>query len=148
MPGACEEYEVLISGRIDGELGEDERSRLEAHLEGCSVCRRELAHLERLAIGTSRLLNVDEPPDEVWDAFLDGVYNRAERQTGWILVIVGVLGLSIAGITFFELHPAISPLTKILLTVPAVGLLILFLSVLRQRMRAAKTDRYSREIQR
>ena len=30
--------------------------------------------------------------------------------------------------------------------VPVAGLVILFLSVLRQRMRVAKTDRYSKEV--
>lgn len=50
-------------------------------------------------------------------------------------------------ILFVTLPWASAPV-KLLLALPAVGLAILFVSVLRERLAAIKHDRYSREVQR
>ena len=146
MPGSCDKFEIMISGCVDGEISEEDRQRLDTHLAGCTACTRELDHMKRIVAGTDHAMAVDEPPPEVWDTFLDGVYNRVERQSGWILLIVGVVALTAVGITLFAMSPEFSDLTKVLVSVPVAGLVILFLSVLRQRMRVAKTDRYSKEV--
>ena len=146
MKMSCEEYQILITGYIDGELGEEELRRLEEHVEGCSACERELGHVQRLAVGTAASCVIHEPPEEVWDTFLDDVYNRAERKTGWVLVILGTIALTAFGLTLFIQADDISLLTKLLLSVPVIGLVVLFISVLRQRMSVASTDRYSKEV--
>lgn len=38
---ACQEFDVLITLRATGDLGEDEAKRLELHLAGCARCRAE-----------------------------------------------------------------------------------------------------------
>ena len=35
----CEEFELLLSARLDGELTEAETARLETHLTHCPRCR-------------------------------------------------------------------------------------------------------------
>lgn len=87
------------------------------------------------------------PDDAAWDGFLDGVYNRVERRTGWVLVVTGLAALVIYGLFLFLAVPG-NPLVKLAVSVPVLGLVVLFISVLRQRLQAAKTDRYSREVQR
>lgn len=44
----CEDYEELISARLDGALTDEERAALDAHLAGCPRCRRTAAELARV----------------------------------------------------------------------------------------------------
>lgn len=144
----CSKYEVLISGYLDGELSPEELAHIEAHLAECPACRHEFAVMKSLTAGTTAALNGEDLPVEIWDGFLDTVYNRLERKTGWIILILGMIALCAYGIVLFFTEDEISLLAKGLITAPIAGGIVLFLSVLRQRIRAAKTDRYSKEVQR
>lgn len=42
------DYTAMLSALVDGELDEDERAEVLAHLETCESCREELAQLQRL----------------------------------------------------------------------------------------------------
>ena len=44
----CEEYEILLSARLDGALTPEETARLEAHLAQCPQCRQLAQELETL----------------------------------------------------------------------------------------------------
>lgn len=146
--GACAQYQEWISGYLDGELDKSRERLLEKHILVCPECRRDYEVLKRLVVGTDILFSRQEPPEEAWDTFLDGVYNRLERKTGWYLLIIGAVLLTLFGAHQFITQHWSSALVKILLATPAVGLAILFISVWRQRWQAAKTDRYSKEIYR
>jgi len=148
MKEACESYQVLMSGRLDGELSAEEQRRLEAHVQTCPGCQREYAMLQRLVAGTALALAPEKPAPEVWDDFLDNVYNRLERKTGWTVLVAGLIALLLYGSVLYIVDPWMSTLTKILVGVPALGLALLFISVLRQQWRAAKKDRYSKEVYR
>jgi len=137
---------MLISGHLDGELRPEDRRDLDQHLAACEACRREFDEMQRLAAGTAAALIGDSPPDDVWDGFVDGVYNRIERRTGWLVLIVGAALLLAYGIYQFVTDDWAGALVKALIAAPVIGLAVLFVSVLRQRLRAARTDRYSREV--
>ncbi len=143
-----EEYRVLISGYLDNELEPEVRAELEAHLEECPRCQRELDTMKRLFWGTSAAFAADDLPQETWDEFLDNVYNRLERKTGWVVFVFGVLCLALFGAYVFLMEPWTSALVKLMVATPVAGLAILFVSVLRQRLENLKTDRYTREIHR
>ena len=138
---------MLMSGFLDGELEEDDRQKLERHLATCEACASEFKKMKRI-VDASAGLSVTPPPEEVWDTFMDGVWNRAERGTGWAIFIVGVVILALWGVYAFATEPWGSALVKVLVATPFVGLGIVFISVLRQRMFVAKTDRYSKEVKR
>lgn len=144
----CAVYQEWISGYLDGELDAESRRELESHILGCAVCRREYESMKRLVIGTSAAFAIEDPPGEVWDTFLDGVYNRLERKTGWVILLSGTAVLLLYAIFLFFTEPWGSMISKILVAAPVVGLIMLFISVLRQRLRTAKTDRYSKEVYR
>ena len=145
----CEEhYRLLISGMLDGELNAEQQDDLDKHLETCTDCQREVGGMRLLFSGTTEAFGGEEPPQELWDTFLDNVYNRMERKTGWTLLIVGVLCLTIFGTYTFIAEPWGSALVKTLVATPVVGLGVLFVSVLRQRVENIKTDRYTKEIHR
>jgi len=143
-----EELDVLISGYIDGELDEEQRQRLEAWMARDPAVRREIESMQRLVVGTNRALHAPEVPREQWDRFMDDVYNRLEQKTGWWLLGAGVGVLVLWGVVLYIREPWASAYVKVLLATPVAGLGLLFVSVLRQRLLARQTDRYSREIHR
>ena len=142
-----EDIQILMSGYLDNQLTDDERLRLNAYLAESPEAQRELNRMQNLLAAASSLA-VRQPPDDVWDTFLDNVYNRVERRTGWIVFTFGALILAAFGLYHFVMDPWTSALGKTLVATPAVGLGIVFISVLRQRIFVAKTDRYSRDVKR
>ena len=145
MREQTDEHEALISGYLDGELDAAEKAKVERLLEEDDAFRREFQYMKQLVTATSQL-GIESPPEEVWDTFLDGVYNRVERQTGWVLLISGVAILALIALYWFVAADWGSPLLKMVLGGAAAGLFILFVSVLRQRLRVARTDRYNKEV--
>jgi hypothetical protein len=141
-----ENMEILISGYLDGELDGETHARVEARLAGDAHFREEFERMKGLMAAADEAVP-PLPEDAAWDGFLDGVYNRIERRTGWVLLCTGLLTIAVYGMLMFVLHPGKLSI-KLLISLPVLGLAVLFFSVLRQRMCVAKTDRYSREIQR
>jgi anti-sigma factor RsiW len=148
MADLSEEQQILISGYLDGELDAEARRRMEALLRADPAFRREFDSMKTLVVGTTEAFRMDEPPEEVWDTFIDHVYNRIERKTGWVVLIAGSIGLALYGLYAFIVYDWGSALTKSGIAAVAIGAVILFISVLRQRLEAARTDRYSREVHR
>lgn len=146
MTNSHDEFEMLLSGYFDDELSEVERARLEALVAADSALRQEFEAMRSLTQGTSAVYHFLDPPDPVWDTFLDGIYNRIERATGWVVFCAGAVALAVYGAILYLWVPWANPYLKTLLALPVAGLGILFVSVLRQRLRARRTDRYSREV--
>ena len=147
MSPNCDEIQAKLSGYLDGELDADESARIAAHLKDCPECAREYESM-RQVVDAASALHVAEPPEEVWDTFLDNVYNRLERKTGWLIFTLGMALLSgLAVYEFVVLEWASTPV-KIVCSIPLLGLGILFINVIRQRRLVAKTDRYSRDVRR
>ena len=144
---ACETVQPLMSGYLDNELDHEQQEKLRKHLDGCPACREEFDKMKQLVQATATL-RIETPPTEDLDHFLDSVYNRAERQAGWLIFILGMCVLAVVGVYLFVTEPWGSALAKVCVATPIVGLGVLFVSVLRQRLVAAKTDRYSKEIDR
>jgi anti-sigma factor RsiW len=70
----------------DGELPEDERRRVEAHLAVCTECARELSIIRNLG-GAMRDMKTPRAGGSVWE----GVHRRITRPLGWILLTAGAL---------------------------------------------------------
>jgi len=148
MKTCDDHYRVMISGYLDGELDPEERGDLEAHLSVCPLCQRELDEMRRIFWGTTSAFAAQEVPDATWDDFLDNVYNRLERGTGWAVFLIGAVCLVLFGIYVFIREPWTNALVKVLFATPVAGLAILFISVLRQRLENVRTDRYTKEVHR
>lgn len=147
MKETCEHIQPMLSGYLDDELDEEERSQLENHLATCSQCKTELESMTEL-LAVSGDIDIDMPSDEVWDEFLEKVYNRLERRTGWMLFVIGVVALGLVGLYYLVTTDWASPGVKMTVEIGLAGLLLLFVSVLRQRLFLRKSDRYSRDIHR
>jgi len=148
---SCEPFNTWMSAYLDGELADDERRQFEEHLASCDACTRELDHLRRLTEDLN-MMRFEEPGDAELQRYWGGVYNRLERGAGWILLSLGAIVLLCWGA--FKLvedvirDPTVSIALKVGLCALIAGLVILFVSLLRERLTVRKLDRYSKEIER
>jgi len=148
---SCEEFKPMITGYLDGQLSPDQQQRLETHLSTCRDCTRELAELRELKENLA-MIKFKEPSDAELDRYWDSIYNRLERGLGWILSSAGaIIVLCYAGFKLIEQvikDPSIALLFKIGLMALVFGAVILFVSLLRERLAVRKVDKYSKEIER
>ncbi len=147
MNEECSKIHELMSGYLDVELDAADRHRLETHVAGCAECRAELEAMTDL-VDASNELAVDMPPDDVWDAFQDNVFARIERRTGWTLALAGLVVLAGFGLYYMVVLDWASPGIKLAVEIGLAGLVVLFFSVLRQRLVMRRHDRYSRDVRR
>lgn len=75
-----------IGAYADGELSTEEARTVEAHLQGCTECTRELALIRALG-GEMKAMAAEQPAHSVWG----GVHRRITRPLGWVLVVAGVV---------------------------------------------------------
>jgi predicted anti-sigma-YlaC factor YlaD len=146
-----ERFKQLLMGRLDGELSPEQERELDEHLQTCAECREELTGFRRMNEMAGRM-RFSEPQDEVWDAYWRGIYNRLERGVGWILVSLGAILL--LGFGAFRLvetlltDPTVELVVKIGLSALLLGVVVLVVSLVRERVFGLRSDRYSREVKR
>ena len=70
------------------------------------------------------------------------VYARIERGMGWSLLVIGLVIWVGYGVFAFITSPAIEAVTKLLIALPLVGVLMLLVSVIRERYHVSKRERY------
>ena len=131
----------LLSGYLDGELTQQQRQRVDLHMEICESCTNNLNDLEavRKRIGKARLSNSNE---DVWREMMDDTTVQLSRGIGWLLFIGGVLVLAGMGIFAFIMDSSTDLAVKLIISAVYIGLGALFVSVLRQRLVERKTDKY------
>lgn len=134
--------EQLLSGHLDHELTQAEEQQVRVHLEDCEICREQFGQLE-LMRKASMSTPFAIPDDEQWNEQPRTGASHLFRGTGWILVIAWfAVSLGFAAWTFAT-EPG-HPLIKLLVVSGLAGMGLLFVSVLLDRLRSAKTDRYRR----
>ncbi len=82
MIAACDDFAADLVAYLDGELGDADRARIEAHLGTCLACRRELEQFRRLRalIDGVRPLDLSTDfADRMWQR-LDPLPARAPRR--------------------------------------------------------------------
>jgi predicted anti-sigma-YlaC factor YlaD len=141
----------MISAYVDGELTPDQRRNLESHLASCQDCARELAEVRALK-KELEMIKFTEPTDEELQRYWGSIYNRLERSVGWVLFSLGaIVLLCYGGFKLVEQtirDPAIAWWVKGGVLALVFGLVILFVSLLRERLAVRKSDKYSREVKR
>jgi len=148
---SCDEIEALLTAYVDNELPADDRDRVDTHLAGCESCRRTLADLTALGEDLD-MIKFKEPSDAELERYWRSVYNRMERSIGWVLLSIGVIVLLCYGafelVESFIRDPGVALAAKIGVVALLVGAIVLFVSLLRERLAVRKSDRYSREVER
>ena len=135
------EIEVLLSGYLDGELTQQERQKVGVYLERDERYREILAELERVKTETERL-HYEEPSSGDWKTMEKSLVQDVSRGLGWIILSIWAVSLTSYGLWELAAAPD-EPLTgKLLVFGFFLGVALLFCSVLTQRMRESRTDKY------
>lgn len=142
----CDEIEIKVSAYADGELSAEEQQSVERHLEGCPACREELERHRRVGAEVEKLV-FSGPQDELMDRYEGHLYARMERGFGWILLSLGAILLAGAGAWLLVqevlLNPEIPLIVRVGVGTGTLGLVILAVGALRQRLFTYKRDKYT-----
>ena len=137
----CQQIDEMLSGYLDSELTQADRQRVELHLDSCSKCRdvyEELAGL-RQAVGK---MSFGEISREEWSKIMNDLPVRTSRGAGWLMYVAGFLIVCGYGLYEFLADDTVGALIKTGIAALVIGTLLLFISVLRERLLARKTDKY------
>jgi predicted anti-sigma-YlaC factor YlaD len=144
-----ERLKELIASYLDNELDEAQRRLVEEHMEKCPECQREYGEMARFE-EVMRKMTLKQPPKEAWQVYSESVYNRVERGIGWILLSIGaMIILFFCGyqvVKGFIQDPTIPLIVKAGILLGLGGVVILLVSVVRERVFVHKRERY-KEIQ-
>ena len=140
-PDQHEHYQILMMGFIDDELTETDQTKFRQHLDSCAECNRELVEYRHLA-DTANAVRLREPQDHELDRFWASLYNRMERSTGWVLVLLGVVLITAIIVVEIAKTDWLAWWLKVGVAAVVIGLALLFLNVLRERIRTLPFDRY------
>lgn len=107
----CEEYTAALSAFADGELNENERNELLAHLEHCEACRDKLSELMILHTMFEELPELDAP-DGFAERVLDLVHaeERAKKRSrrAWPRVLAACFALVVISAAALKILPAMT----------------------------------------
>jgi anti-sigma factor RsiW len=137
----CEHAEELLSGYLDNELALQQRQLTERHLQECATCQAVLEDLKMLRERT-RDLSYEEATRKEWDVVERSILQSLTRSLGWMIIIVWAVVTSGYGMFHFATSPTEPLFEKIVVFGMFLGFGLLFLSVLTQRIREGRTDRY------
>lgn len=141
----CDEIKILLSALVDNELDPEQKKAVGDHLAACADCRAEYARLNRLKEVTDSMKYFDLP-DKLWAGYWNGIYNKIERGLGWIFLSLGVILIVSIGAWetlnkfFLDSRPPL--ILKIGVGSGIFGVIILLVSVIRERLFSRAHDRY------
>lgn len=144
-----EHYKYLLLKVVDGVASEQECEEFTNHIRSCEECRREYGEFKSLEelMSTVKLKDLSE---DARAAYWHSLYNRLERGLGWIFLSIGaILLLGFGGfmlIRTFIADPTVSIVLKIGVCGVLLGIVVLLVSVLKERLFVKKYDKYSKEV--
>ena len=144
-----ERAQALMMAAVDGEISASDRRELDQLIleqPDLAVEWQRFVRLKEVTAGMS----LRTPPEETWDRYWASTYRRTERAVGWILLSAGVVVLAA-----YWLWHAVEGLladtdTPVALRAAIVavglGLVILTVGVIREKLFTARRDPYQKEI--
>ena len=140
-----ERWQKLLAGYLDDELDEAERRELDAELQRNPELRAELEQFRKLKRVTDAVRYADLP-DAVWETYWSSLYRKMERGLGWLLFSASAAILACYGViqmlSTLYTDSRISWIVKIGVTGLLFGLIVLVVSLIRERVFAYRNDRY------
>lgn len=134
--------EELLSGYLDGALTQSEAQRVRLHLEDCAPCRRQYQEMKTLREATMSTRFVI-PPDDQWREIPRSGPSRFLRGSGWILLLVWA-AVTGAFVLWQLATASVGVVEKSLVFTGLSGMGMLFISILLDRLKSYKSDRYMR----
>ena len=150
LPEACEQIRFLIMKVVDNEASHEEEEKVKNHISQCSECRDEYHKMLKIK-GATGEMKKQLLPEMAWDEYWRHLYNRLERGIAWIFISIGaIILLGYAVVDFVNsvlVHSQLTPLQKGGILIISLGAVILFISVLREKLMVRRYDKY-REVKR
>lgn len=135
----------LMMAALDGECSPAERESLEQMLAENAELKSEWQELSQVKEAT-QMVNFRNPPEEVWQNYWTGVYARLERGVAWVLISLGAIVLLAWGaweVVMELLADTDTPgFIKLAVGALAIGGVILFVSVVREKLFVRRADPY------
>lgn len=132
--------EELLSGYLDHALNQAQSQKIRVHIEDCDACRSLYEELRTLRTA-ARDTVFKEPEEEAWPELPATPSSRLSRSLGWVLVVSWLVVVSAFALWRFFSQTGDPLEIFIVLGLPG-GFVLLFLSVLIDRLRDLRTDRY------
>ncbi len=138
---AHEKVRELLSAYMDDELTQQDGQRVRVHLEDCDECRRTLEQLRTLQQATAAT-QFQKPTEEEMEKLEERMSVQVPRKAGWLLLLTGFAVWAIYGVYLFLTDPDLMTFENLSAGAIVVGLALLLISVLRQRLLELPHDRY------
>jgi predicted anti-sigma-YlaC factor YlaD len=132
--------ERLLSGYLDQELTQADEQRVRLHLEECEECSATVEEMTRIreATMTTSFVAAD---DNEWQEAPRSALSSWLRRIGWLLTGGWLLAMGFFAIAEYLRAPE-SWYVKAIPVVLVVGVALLLASIVLDRIKAAKSDRY------
>ena len=134
-----------VSRYVDGLMSSAEEREFLQLIERDSELKAELAAQRKLKEVTDGM-NLAQLPDKIWDGYWKGIYRQIERGAGWLFLSVGLIILLSFGVFHFTsdflLNPEEPLIARLGMGVGALGIIILLVSIARERYFARRHERY------
>lgn len=127
---------------LDGELSKEDRRVFEQLLEEHPEWRDELNEMSELVQATNKV-HLREPDPTFWDNYWEEIDSRIHRRFGWFAALIGSLLLIVFGFIKVLIF-AENSFVQVGILLIAVGMIILFITILRGRLLEMPRDRYQR----
>ncbi len=147
---ASEQSYQWMMAAVDQELTPEEWHNFIQIVNADAKIRKEWEQFQKLKEVT-RTMKFKSPPKEVWDNYWMNTYNKIERRIGWIIFSIGAIILITYGlfkaVESIIADPQLQGIVKIGIFAVLLGLVILVVSVIREKIFIRRSDPY-KEIQR
>lgn len=133
--------ETLLSGHLDGELTQAAQQKVRIHLEDCGHCRALLGELQTMRETTISTV-FSTPGDDQWDERPRGSASLLTRSTGWIVAVIWAVSFAVYALWQFW-HSSANIWERLFVFGGLTAIALLFISVLIDRITAARSDPYA-----
>ncbi len=138
---SCQHIEELLTGYLDSELTQQESQRVAVHIEQCEDCRKTWRQLQQLqqAVQETRYPNLEQ---EKLETMMNDLTSKSLQGIAWFALSAGLAMIIAFAVYAFWVDTGMPWYHKLAMSLIWGGGIGLFISVLRQRLIAWKSDKY------
>jgi len=144
-----EELQALMMRIVDGLATPEEEQEFLEMTRDDPKWNTELRAYRKIKEVTDEM-QLKELPDSYWEGYWASIYRRCERGFGWILFSIGAIVILAFGFwtlfSEFYTDPDVSLILKFGVSAAGLGVIVLLVSIVRERCFARKHERYEKEV--
>ncbi|MEN8154190.1 MAG: zf-HC2 domain-containing protein [Acidobacteriota bacterium] len=141
MSDECKHYRELMMGLIDNELSGEEATEVNGHITRCRSCREEFEDLKKSS-AELKGISYKEPRDVKLDRIWKAPYSRFSKIAGLVMVIGAWAAIALYSVFEIMRSGTEEAIPKMAIMIILIGLVILLIAVIRDRIKTYKKDPY------